>query len=223
LSDKRKGKRFNSNGSKLTGSAHQPRDNGPRSGRPCPRCVLCTETAADFGNWKIGLSTISPTHWQLHIGPRLPFYSQTLVHGPTSTSVGHPPPRPIDDDHLRWNQAYQCDPRDLPPISPRLIYLKPPRATLIMLTTDRWAPVRCTEVSSMVGFNPWSWRVPVIHQTYGAHLGLPREAMVWPVDVDTALGSFTEWHNGVPGTLRGRVQTGKHISFTMTYRLRNTS
>jgi hypothetical protein len=40
----------------------------------------------------------------------------------------------------------------------------------------------------MVGFNPRSQQVPVIHQTYGAHPSSPGEATVWPVDVDTALG-----------------------------------
>jgi hypothetical protein len=68
-----------------------------------------------------------------------------------------------------------------------LIDLKPSRASLAMLTVDRQAPVRCTEVSSTVGFNPRSLRVPGIHQTYDAHLGLCGGATGWPVDMDSAL------------------------------------
>jgi hypothetical protein len=125
-------------------------------------------------------------------------HSLTVAHRPSATLLftnsgpqsnpNHPPPRPIDGDHLRWNRAYQRDPRDLPPIFPKLIDLKPPRASLATLTAYRRAPVRCTEVSSTVGFNPRSRQVPVIHQKYGAHLSSSKGATVWSVDVDTALG-----------------------------------
>jgi hypothetical protein len=79
---------------------------------------------------------------------------------------------------------------------PKLIDLKPSRASLATLMADRQAPVKCTEVSSMVGFNPRSLQVPVIHQTYDAHLGLSRGATGWAVNVDTALSGVhrtTRW------------------------------
>jgi hypothetical protein len=64
----------------------------------------------------------------------------------------------------------------------------PQMASLAMLTVDRRAPVRCTRVSSAVGFNPRSLRVSVMHKVYNPHLGLSRGAMGWSVDVDTAFG-----------------------------------
>jgi hypothetical protein len=136
------------------------------------------------------------SHWQLHIGPWLPFYSQTLVPVWIPTSAGHPPLRPGDNNHLWWKQAYQCDPRDFLHISTKLIDPKPSRVSLAVLTVDRQAPVRCTGVSSAVGYNSRLLQVLVMHQAYNAHLSLFGGATGWPVDEDSVFGDVhrpTRW------------------------------
>jgi hypothetical protein len=135
----------------------------------------------------------------VHRGPPFSFYLQTPVHDQTLTSAGHPPPRPIDGDRLRWNRAHQRDPRGLPIISPKLIGPKQPRASPSTATTGNQTPVRWTEATSTVEFNLRSRRVPVTHQVYGSHLSSLREATIWSVDVDTALGGvhrLTRWCSG---------------------------
>jgi hypothetical protein len=81
--------------------------------------------------------------------------------------------------------SLQCDPQDFLPIFPKLIDPKPSRVSLAMLTADRQAPVRCTGVSSAVGYNSRLLQVSVMHQAYNAHLSLSGGATGWPVDVDS--------------------------------------
>lgn len=137
--------------------------------------------------------------WHVHRGPSFSFHLQMSVHDQTPTSSGHPPPRPTNGDSLRWNRVYQCDPRGLHIIFPKLIGPKQPRASPSTGTAGNHTPVRWTEATSTVEFNPRSRRVPVTPQVYGAHLSSLGEDMIWSIDVDTALGGIhrlTRWCSG---------------------------